>query len=276
MLALCTGPVTTPSNSPDRQPRPASSRVSMTKRALSGSAWPKRTGADCLRAISASSPAAAVSSGSRRRSGRPRRAAAACRVSGSAIATSAPGCARCARRTQSSGPTPPGSPATRASRGGIAGSGPADAGLDVGFGAQLAQEALVDLVGLALADDLARLVAAVLVGHVLLAGSQALDDVEAHVALEDRRDLAVGQAFDLRAHGGAVTVGREPAHVAAVAAGLRVVGSFLRHLGEILAAGDARVQRRGLLARLLDADHVAGRDHDVLRVVLRDLLRLRL
>src|SRR6187455_1958452 len=140
MLALCTGPVTTPSKSPARQPRPASSRQSTTKRALPGSA----------------------------------------------IATSSPGCSRCARRTQSSGPTPPGSPATRASRGGIKASGSADAGFHVGFGAQLAQEALVDLVGLALPDHLARLVTAVLVGDVLLADAQALDEVEAHVALEHR------------------------------------------------------------------------------------------
>src|SRR5205085_2235024 len=157
-------------------------------------------------------------------------------------------------------PTPPGSPATRASRGRIGVSGSADSGLDIRFGAQLAQEALVDLVGLALADDLARLVAAVFVGDVLLADADALDDVEADVALEHRRHLAIGELLDLLLHGRTPAIGREPAHVAALGLGLRVVGSFLRDLAEILAGGDARAQAFRLLPRLFHADHVGHCD----------------
>ena len=65
--------------------------------------------------------------------------------------------------------------------------------LDVGIGAQVAQEVVVGLLGLAVADGLARLVACDLVGQVALACAQALQDVPARLALERLRYLIVLQ-----------------------------------------------------------------------------------
>src|SRR3546814_5964755 len=67
------------------------------------------------------------------------------------------------------------------------------ADVDVGFAAHLAQEAVPLVFQLALADALAHLRTAVVVGDVGLAGFLALDDVPAGLGLERRRNPAVLQ-----------------------------------------------------------------------------------
>src|SRR3546814_4607534 len=85
------------------------------------------------------------------------------------------------------------------------------ADVDVGFAAHLAQEAVPLVFQLALADALAHLCTAVVVGDVGLAGFLALDDVPAGLGLERRRNPAVLQPGDLCAELGPELVLGEPA-----------------------------------------------------------------
>src|SRR3546814_13350428 len=94
----------------------------------------------------------------------------------------------------------------------------------------------------ALADALAHLRTAVVVGDVGLAGFLALDDVPAGLGLERRRNPAVLQPGDLCAELGPELVLGEPAQLATLVLAEGVVGFFLRHFGEVRAAGDACAQ----------------------------------
>src|SRR5437764_7112858 len=100
-------------------------------------------------------------------------------------ASSAPRASR-ATRTHSSGPTPAGSPEVSAMRG-LAFIKPQ---LDVGLVAQLPQPFLIGLVGLALAQRLARLQALALGGDVARAALEDLDEVVAEGRAHRRADLA--------------------------------------------------------------------------------------
>src|SRR3546814_2697994 len=95
---------------------------------------------------------------------------------------------------------------------------------------------------LALADALAHLCTAVVVGDVGLAGFLALDDVPAGLGLERRRNPAVLQPGDLCAELGPELVLGEPAQLATLVLAEGVVGFFLRHFGEVRSAGDACAQ----------------------------------
>src|SRR5690606_26819013 len=204
IVALCTGPVTRPSNSPRRQAAAACASASTTAPALRGSGVPMATGAALRMSTNGSTPGAeATASGAVHSIARPMACAACARVSGSPKATRSASRCRWAARMHSSGPTPAGSPGTSASPGrrisapGGVGRGVAGADVDVGLAANLAQEAIPFVFQLALADGLAHLRTAVVVGHVGLAGAGALHDVPAGLGLERRRDLAVLQCRDL-------------------------------------------------------------------------------
>src|SRR5207245_7136976 len=94
----------------------------------------------------------------------------------------------CERRTHSSGPMPAGSPEVSAMTG-LAFLKPQ---LDVGLVAQLAQPFLVGLVGLALAQRLARLHAAALRTEIARAALENLDQV-----IAERRAHRLAQFADL-------------------------------------------------------------------------------
>src|SRR5690606_9526279 len=224
MAALCTGPVTSPSRLPARQAAPACSSAAMVAAALAGSGAPACTATGAGISTSGSTPGVdgvpgeAITSGSRRAS------AARASAAGSPKASRSASQARCAARTQSSGPTPAGSPGTSASRGrgisaGVAGGRIRRAEADVheGFAAQ---EALPLLFELALADALAHLLAAVLVGGDGLPLALALDDVPTGLGLERRGHLAVLQRRELLAEVHAVGVAREPAEFATARGGV--------------------------------------------------------
>src|SRR5690606_24248780 len=161
----------------------------------------------------------------------------------------------------------PGTHGSVAGRGGRV----AGADVDVGLAAHLAQEAVPLVLQLALADALAHLRAAVVVGDVGLAHFLALDDVPAGLGLERRRDLAVLQGDDLGPEFGPELVLREPAQLAALVLAEGVVRAFLGHLGEVRAAGDARAQGvdPGLGRRVVLA---FGAHQDMARAVLGDAL----
>src|SRR4249919_310961 len=233
IVALCTGPVTRPSQAPSRQARAAVSSAPTTARALRGSACPNSTGTALGIGCNGKSPGcvATASAGSNRKGNDNARAAAAS-VSPSPKATSDAsrrGC--CARRTQSSGPMPAGSPGTSASRGGdisaaVGGRPRRRAGhahFDVGLAAHFAQEAVVFVFELAAADRFAHLRLAALVRRAL-ARADALDDVPARIAAEGLGHRAVGERCDLRAERGAELVRSEPAQVAAGGLGAFVFG----------------------------------------------------
>src|SRR5690606_28075024 len=121
----------------------------------------------------------------------------------------------------------------------VAARGSRGADVDVGLAAHLAQEAVPLVLQLALADALAHLRAAVVVGDVGLAGFLALDDVPAGLGLERRRDPAVLQAGHLCAELGTELVLGEPAQLAALVLAEGVVGLLPGHFGAVRAAGDA-------------------------------------
>src|SRR3546814_8403512 len=137
----------------------------------------------------------------------------------------------------------------------------------VAFAAHLAQEAVPLVFQLALADALAHLRTAVVVGDVGLAGFLALDDVPAGLGLERRRNPAVLQPGDLCAELGPELVLGEPAQLATLVLAEGVVGFFLRHFGEVRAAGDACAQGvdpglgRGGVAVAVLAHQEIGRAH---------------
>src|SRR4249919_41059 len=240
IVALCTGPVTRPSQAPSRQARAAVSSAPTTARALRGSACPNSTGTALGIGCNGKSPGCVptASAGSNRKGNDNARAAAAS-VSPSPKATSDAsrrGC--CARRTQSSGPMPAGSPGTSASRGGdisaaVGGRlrlrvgrcrrGAGHAHFDVGLATHFAQEAVVFVFELAAADRFAHLRLAALVRRAL-ARADALDDVPARIAAEGLGHRAVGERCDLRAERGAELVRSEPAQVAAGGLGAFVFG----------------------------------------------------
>src|SRR5690606_26582552 len=273
MTALCTGPVTSPSRLPARHAAPACSSAAMVAAALAGSGAPAWTATGAGISTSGSTPGVdgvpgeAITSGSRRAS------AARASAAGSPKASRSASQARCAARTQSSGPTPAGSPGTSASRGrgisaGVAGGRIRRAEADVheGFAAQFAQEALPLLFELALADALAHLLAAVLVGGDGLPLALALDDVPTGLGLERRGHLAVLQRRELLAEVHAVGVAREPAEFATARGGVLVLGVLARQLAEVGAAGHARAQR----LQLRDRRGVVACDQDVARAELGD------
>src|SRR5690606_17620724 len=146
----------------------------------------------------------------------------------------------------------------------------ADAEDHVGLAPHFLQVALVFLFELAAADGVADLGAAVVVGDIGLATGDALDDVPAGVGAERLRDLAVLQRGHLAAEFRAVGIGREPAQVAALAAGAVVLGGLARDFLEVGAAGDARAQGVDLGAGGRGVLAVVDADQDVADVVLGD------
>src|SRR5690606_24804291 len=89
------------------------------------------------------------------------------------------------------------------------------ADLHVGLAAQLAQEGLVFVLGLALEDDVARLVPLELARLVGLALVLELEDVPAELGLERLRHLAGAHLRDGLGHARAVGGAGKPAHLAA-------------------------------------------------------------
>src|SRR5437899_6324644 len=143
--------------------------------------------------------------------------------------SSAPRTSR-ATRTQSSGPTPAGSPEVSAMRA-LALVKPQ---LDVGLVAQLPQPFLVCLVGLAVAQRLARLEARALRREVARAALEHLDQVIAEGRAHGRADLAYLQLLV-----GALELGHrvariDPVELAAARRGA-VVGVGARERREVLA-----------------------------------------
>src|SRR5690606_20901660 len=270
-VALCTGPVTMPSNVPARQPDAARASDSTTARALRGSGRPGSTAASSGTSLMRRVPdGTAGASGAAKSRPRPMARAARSRLPRSPKATRSAPHSRCAARTQSSGPTPAGSPGTSASRGRRMSAPGAD--FDEGLAALLAEEAVPLVLQLAHADRLPDPGATVLVVDVDLAGGEPLHDVPAGLGAERGGNLAVLQARDLVAEFGAELVQGEPAQVAAAVAADGVVGGFAGDLGEVGAAGDARAQGvdagPGLGVAVLA---LAGADQDVARVELGDL-----
>src|SRR5690554_1226085 len=243
IAALCTGPVTMPWQWPARQASAAASRLATVEAALAGAGTPGDTataaGSSCR---TNRPPGAMMRSGAGRCIGSPRRSAAASSVAASAKSSSSASQERCSARAHSSGPTPAGSPGTSASRGrGISAAADGSGGgpdVDEGFAAHLAQEAVPLVLELALADGLARLVAAVLGVDVGLAGAGALDNVPAGLAAERRRHFVVLQRGDLVAELRAEGVVDEPAEAATRGGRAAVFGALAGHLGEVRAAGD--------------------------------------
>src|SRR5437016_400835 len=143
----------------------------------------------------------------------------------------------CERRTHSSGPMPAGSPEVSAMTGSLRSLSFLKPQLDVGLVAQLAQPFLVGLVGLALAQRLARLHAAALRTEIARAPLENLDQV-----IAERRAHRLAQFADLELFVGALELGHrvagvDPVELAAARRGA-VVGMHARELGEIGAAGD--------------------------------------
>src|SRR5690606_27242703 len=273
MAALWTGPVTMPSQARPRQASAAASRASMVARAVAGCGRVGVAGAASGCGGRANVPPGAASrSGAGRARGRSSARAAASRTSPSPKTWSSASRGAWSARTHSSGPTPAGSPGTSASRGrrisAAAGGAGRSPDVDVGLAAHLAQEAVPLVFQLALADGLARLVAAVLVVDRGLAAARALHDVPAGLGAEGRGNLAVGERGDLVAELGAEVVLGEPPEVAAVLAAHGVLGGLAGDRREVGAPGDAR-------AHLLDplpGGVVVAADQDVARLVLRDHL----
>src|SRR2546428_508260 len=164
-----------------------------------------------------------------------------------------------ARRTHSSGPMPAGSPEVSAMTG-LAFLKPQ---LDVGLVAQLAQPFLVGLVGLALAQRLARLHAAALGTEIARAALENLDQVVA-----EGRAHRLAHFADLELFVGALefrhrVAGVDPVELAAARRGA-VVGMHARQLGEIGAAGDYTVAQVDKLAARVGLGHrFLGPDQDV-------------
>src|SRR4249919_3777093 len=304
IVALCTGPVTRPSNSPRRQAPAAACRAAITLPALSGAGMPKALVTRLGISIIASTPGAGDASGDVSESGvsvsgRSSAAAARRRLPPSPNTTRSASHSRCAARTHNSGPTPAGSPGTSASRGrdmsaaaggrrwrrgGFCRLGRArtDTDVDIGFATHLAQVAVPLFLELALADALANAGATGLVSEVGLARAFTLHDMPTGLGLERGRDLLVLQRRDLGAEFRTIGVLGEPAKFAAGRRGADVVGVFRGDGGEIGTTGDARGKRVDLGLGGSVIDGVAGAHHDVtclelghhLRRCLRGIARL--
>src|SRR3989442_12190241 len=181
------------------------------------------------------------------------------RMERSPMTTSSADAGCCASRTHSSGPMPAGSPEVSAMTG-LAFLKPQ---LDVGLVAQLAQPFLVGLVGLALAQRLARLHAAALGTEVARAALENLDQVVA-----EGRAHRLAHVVDLQLFVGALEFGHgvagvDPIQLAATRRGA-IVGMHARELGEIGAPGDdALAQVDELAPRLGLGNRFARPDQDV-------------
>src|SRR5436190_7757073 len=164
-----------------------------------------------------------------------------------------------ARRAQSSGPMPAGSPEVSAMRSLAL----VKAQLDVGRIAQLAQPLLIGLVGLAVAQRVARLHALSLRGDVARAALERLDEVVA-----ERRAHRLAHLADLQLLVGALELrhrvaGIDPVELA-TARRRAVVGIGARELGEIgVAVDEAIAQIHQLAPRLALRYRVVRTDEDV-------------
>src|SRR4051812_15928110 len=178
--------------------------------------------------------------------------------------TTRPGSVSRASSAHRSGPMPAGSPAVSAASGRSAF---VVAVLNEGTVARLAQPVLVGLVGLALADRLARRDFLALVGYLVGAPLEHLYEVPSERRLDRLAHFAVLQpvhhALEFRHR----VARRDPAQVAALA-GAAVLGVELRQLGEIAAGDDALAQAAKALARLAFGQAVAGAQQDVPHVRL--------
>src|SRR5881396_2613328 len=170
-----------------------------------------------------------------------------------------------ARRTHSSGPMPAGSPEVSA----MTGLALLKPQLDVGLVAQLAQPFLVGLVGLALAQRLARLHAAPLGTEIARAALENLDQVVAEGRAHRLAHFADLELFVGALEFGHRVAGVDPVELAAARRGA-VVGMHARQLGEIGAAGDdAIAQIAQAPPRLALGHRVARADQDVPQPGLR-------
>src|SRR5690606_23797646 len=284
IVALCTGPVTMPWQRPSSQADAARVSASITEAALRGSAWPgvQDTGAGIATSrrvpgASGASGACAKASCASSVSGSTRRDAASCSAAGSPKARRSAPQLRCAARTHNSGPTPAGSPGTSASRGRdmsaavVAGLCVAQADVDIGFAAHLADVAIPLILQLALADRLADLRAPVVVTGAGLAHRHALHDVPAGLGPERRGDLAIFQRRHLATEFGPELVLGEPPQVAALGLADRVIGAFARDFLEVGTARDTRTQAVDpCLGIAIAARALGGTDQDVAGAVLGD------
>src|SRR5258706_3206283 len=173
---FCTGAVTIASNSPRTQPSRAVSSNASTCPAFALSSFPGTTG-DATGTWSTG-----ASKGIRRMRAR------CAMTSRSPMITRRPGNFSRARSAHRSGPMPAGSPALRATTASLA---LVVAVLDEGAVARLAQPVLVRLVGLALADRVARGRLLALLGELVGATLEHLHEMPAERRLDRRAHLLV-------------------------------------------------------------------------------------
>src|SRR5438105_7768711 len=165
--------------------------------------------------------------------------------------------------TQSSGPMPAGSPEVSAMTRRALLLPLVKSELDVRRVAQLPQPFLVALVGLALAQGLARLQAPALRAHVARAALEHLDKVVA-----ERRTHGLADLADLQLLVSLLELRHRVARIYpvefAATGGRAVVGVRTRQLGKIGAAvDDALAQIKELAARLRLRDRLVGAHEDV-------------
>src|SRR5699024_4015575 len=171
---------------------------------------------------------------------------------GSAMATSSQGCAMWMARSGPMSVGPPGVCARRTT--GLAADGliAIKADVDVGFGAQFLQPAAALFLGLALADQLLRMIANCFSGFVKLASIDHLDDGVAVGSFQYRADVA---GLHLRDAEGCLWIEclwLQPANVAAFFSTVLVVRIFFCQLGEVGARLYACAQiRRQFMGALL-------------------------
>src|SRR5438105_8576344 len=187
----------------------------------------------------------------------PRESARSATTRGSHTKTTRPAKRSRASSAHRSGPMPAGSPAVSAIR--LAFVVPV---LDERAVARLAQPVLVGLVGLARANRLARVGALALLGKLVGAPLDRLQEVPAERRLHRLAHLAVLQlVHDALEFGHGVARG-DPAEVAALR-GARILGVDARELGEIGARHDALAQPREPGARVRVAHALARAQQDV-------------
>src|SRR5258706_2059939 len=255
---FCTGAVTIASNSPRTQPSSAVSSNASTCPALALSSFPGTAGA----ATGTWSTGASKEIASMR---------ARCAItSRSPMITRRPGNFSRARSAHRSGPMPAGSPAVSATTASLA---LVVAVLDEGAVARLAQPILVRLVGLALADRVARGRLLALLGQLVGAALEDLHEVPserrlhrlAHFLVLER----VHHALEFL-HG---VAGGDPAQVAALGRA-RILRLLLGDLAEVGAAHDAFAHLREAVAHFRSRQPLPRANEDVAHVRLLHAPRL--